>query len=83
MNPGVSHIIFNGKMKNLRFPVINFPKILWKMSDGVRIQTQTLSWHQGREGKRIRDDRDFPGSPAIKTLRFRCRGHEFDPWSGN
>ena len=27
--------------------------------------------------------RDFPGGPVVKTLRFHCRGHGFDPWSGN
>ena len=27
--------------------------------------------------------RDFPGSPAVKTPHFQCRGHGFDPWSGN
>ena len=27
--------------------------------------------------------RDFPGGPAVKTLSFHCRGHGFDPWSGN
>ena len=26
---------------------------------------------------------DFPGSPVVKTLRFQCRGREFDSWSGN
>ena len=26
---------------------------------------------------------DFPGGPAVKTPCFRCRGHSFDPWSGN
>ena len=26
---------------------------------------------------------DFPGSPVAKTPRFQCRGHGFDPWSGN
>lgn len=23
--------------------------------------------------------RDFPGGPVVKTLRFHCRGHELDP----
>ena len=23
--------------------------------------------------------REFPGSPVIRTSRFHCRGHEFDP----
>ena len=26
---------------------------------------------------------DFPGGPVVKTLRFHCRGHGFDPWLGN
>ena len=26
---------------------------------------------------------DFPGSPVVKILRFRCKGQVFDPWSGN
>ena len=25
---------------------------------------------------------DLPGGPMIKTPRFHCRGHGFDPWSG-
>ena len=27
--------------------------------------------------------RDFPSSPVVKTPCFHCRGHGFDPWSGN
>ena len=26
---------------------------------------------------------DFPGGPEVKTPRFHCRGHGFDPWLGN
>ena len=26
---------------------------------------------------------DFPGGPPVRTLHFHCRGHGFDPWSGN
>ena len=26
---------------------------------------------------------DFPGGPVVRTLCFHCRGHRFDPWSGN
>ena len=26
---------------------------------------------------------DVPGSPMVETPRFHCRGHQFDPWSGN
>ena len=29
-------------------------------------------------GSRV--DWDFPGGPVVKTLRFQCRGHGFDPW---
>ena len=25
---------------------------------------------------------DLPGSPVVDTLRFQCRGNEFDPWAG-
>ena len=28
-------------------------------------------------------NREFPGSPVVRTLRFHCKGHGFDPWSGN
>ena len=27
--------------------------------------------------------RDFPGGPVVKTPCSQCRGHGFDPWSGN
>ena len=26
---------------------------------------------------------EFPGGPVVRTPRFHCRGHGFDPWSGN
>ena len=26
---------------------------------------------------------DFPGTPVVKTLCFSCKGHRFDPWSGD
>ena len=26
--------------------------------------------------------REFRGGPAVRTLYFHCRGHEFDPWPG-
>ena len=28
-------------------------------------------------------NRDFPGGPVVKTPSFQCRGHGFNPWSGN
>ena len=27
--------------------------------------------------------RNFPDLPVVKTLRFHCREHRFDPWLGN
>ena len=26
---------------------------------------------------------DFPGGPVVKIMHFQCRGHRFNPWSGN
>ena len=26
---------------------------------------------------------DFPGSPVVKIQASNCKGHGFDPWSGN
>ena len=26
---------------------------------------------------------DFSGGPVVRTPSFHCRGHGFDPWSGN
>ena len=26
---------------------------------------------------------EFPGGPVVRTRRFHCRGHGFDPCSGN
>ena len=26
---------------------------------------------------------DVPGGPMAETQRFYCRGHSFNPWSGN
>ena len=42
---------------------------------------QRLNWKKNtilRSG-----NRDFPGSPVAKTLRFQCKGPRFDPWLGN
>ena len=27
--------------------------------------------------------REFPGGPVVRTLRFHCQRHGFNPWSGN
>ena len=40
--------------------------------------------HPGqRKASLVKTTRDFPGGPVVKTLSFQCRGHRFDPWSGN
>ena len=33
--------------------------------------------------KHVCDLGDFSGGPAVKTPHFNCKGHGFDPWSGN
>ena len=50
-----------------------------------------LEFREGQRGwikpisykQEMGDTRDFLGGPVVKTLRFRCRGHGFDPWFGN
>ena len=32
---------------------------------------------------RFKRFRNFPGGLVVMTLHFHCRGHRFDPWSGN
>ena len=34
-------------------------------------------------GNKSSHDWDFPGGPVVKTVCFQCKGHGFDPWSGN
>ena len=31
----------------------------------------------------IKSKGDFPGGPVVKTPCSQCRGHGFNPWSGN
>ena len=50
-----------------------------KESWGCKAKEQT----EGVVGCKITNMRDFSGGPVVKTLRFHCRGHRFDPWSGN
>ena len=30
----------------------------------------------------IKTVKDFPGGPMVKTCRFHCREHGFNPWLG-
>ena len=36
-----------------------------------------------KEVLNMKDYGNFPGGLAVKAPGFHCRGHEFDPWSGN
>ena len=50
--------------------------------------TQPLTWpclgRATEEGRRCKGySGEFPGGPVVKTLCSHCRGHWFDPWSGN
>ena len=51
----------------------------------ARIGSDRWGWAREQEdkgsgGKRW-GSRNSPGSPAVKTLLFHCRGQRFDPWS--
>ena len=37
----------------------------------------------GNALKKMKQGQEFPGSPVVKTLRFHCRAHGFNPWLGN
>ena len=39
--------------------------------------------HRGREIQARAHLGEFPGGPVIRTPHFHCRGHRFNPWSGN
>ena len=59
----------------------------WPPSAGLQM---TKEGGDGRAGKQKGERRgkkeeegDFPGSPVVKTPCFYCRGHGFNPWSGN
>ena len=32
---------------------------------------------------KMRQERDIPGGPVVKTPCSQCRGHGFNPWLGN
>ena len=56
-------------VKAMVFPVV---------MDGCERWTIKKAEHQ-----RIDAFRDFPGDSMVRTLCFHCRGHRFDPRSGN
>ena len=58
-----------------------FSIILMEFEEGKQI-IKWQSWNP-RSFLRKYCRRDFPGGPVVKTLRFHCRGHRFDPWLGN
>ena len=39
--------------------------------------------NEGRHLVKVVYSWEFPGSPVLKAPHFHCRGHGFDPWSGN
>ena len=47
----------------------------WEVSKWDRIWKKILPF-----GKNLRN---FPGGPVVKTPHFQCRGHGFNPLSGN
>ena len=42
-----------------------------------------LSAHLSTLSLKTPQPRDFPGSPVVRTPSFQCKGHGFDPRSGN
>ena len=47
----------------------------------VRVQGKPLKYYTS--GISECKTRDFPRGPVVKSLSFLCKGHGFDPWSGN
>jgi len=48
------------------------------------VRSSPLDALRNNLGELLRNkSRDFPGGPVSKTLHFHCKGHGFDPWSGN
>ena len=48
--------------------------------------TEGLNWlgdNGSNPKKLVKRGWDFPGSSVVKTPYFPCRGHRFNPWSGN
>ena len=44
---------------------------------------RSLCMFENFQNKDLGKNRDFPGSPVVKTPRFHCGGDGFDPWLGN
>ena len=44
---------------------------------------ESLSHQQRENPTQDKRRRDFPGHPTVKTWHAQCRGHGFNPWSGN
>ena len=39
--------------------------------------------NQAEKKKEKKQCREFSGGPVVRALHFHCRGHGFNPWSGN
>ena len=64
----------------LMLPDTGMVKVLFIEGNLMKTTAEMTVIHQGCKS---RDTRAFPGSPAIKTSHFHCRGPGFDPCSGN
>ena len=55
------------------------------MSFKLRLLVPAQSVRENWEDPEAKDPRtwDFSGSPVVKTRRFHCRGHRFNPWLVN
>ena len=58
---------------------------LWDYErEGIRVRKGNES--NAAEAIHVRNNESqwvFPGGPVVRALCFHCRGHGFDPWSGN
>ena len=43
----------------------------------------TLDGSLTNKSYHFEDHVGLPCGPVVKTLRFHCKGHRFDPWLGN
>ena len=48
-----------------------------------RLKCEMISYKFTKFNEYLKISRDCPGSPVVKNPHFQCRGHGFNPWSGN
>ena len=68
-------------------PLLRFPCLLPKNkpSFGNHCSPVEAGFRLVRRLTALKDGQflDFPRGPVVKTPSFQCRGHGFNPWSGN